>query len=243
MSRRDESGAIAIVVAVLALALMGMAAFVVDVGATYANKRNLQTSADAAALGAAGVFTQQPFRQCADILSSGTSAARVEARSKVTAHRSPLSPGVLSLFTATCEGGALVVRTTVTGTTENTFGKILNSNSDSDYEVFRSAAAVVQAGTTATNLRPLAMCATDLPSGSLPGTVFRLYAPGNGPSPSGSCPIPPTRGNWWTLDCPLEGDDDDGNGNSGGNRTATETRERHNDIMREREESQRMRTV
>lgn len=203
MSRRDESGAIAIVVAVLALALMGMSAFVVDVGAAYANKRQLQTAADAAALGAAGVFAGQPFRQCADMYSNGLTAAQTEATSKVTAHRTELSPGVLTQFAATCEDGDLVVKTTVTATSPNIFGRAVGAQND--YEVFRSAAAVVEAGNTAPKLRPMALCASDLPAASVPGTAFRLYAPGNGLSAPGSCPIPPNPGNWWTLDCPNEG--------------------------------------
>ncbi|HXH77993.1 pilus assembly protein TadG-related protein [Nocardioides sp.] len=202
MRKRDESGAIAVVVAVLTLALMGMSAFVVDVGAAYANKRQLQTSADAAALGAAGVFAEQQFRQCADIRLNGLTAATVEAESKVVAHRSSLSPGVLTSFTALCESGDLVVRTTVSATSPNIFGRVVGSGND--YNIVRSAAAVVEAGNTAPRLRPMALCAADLPAATVPGTAFRLFAPGNGGAAPGSCPIPPNPGNWWTLDCPVE---------------------------------------
>ncbi len=212
MSRRDESGAIAVVVAIMAVALMGMSAFVVDLGAAYSNKRQLQTAADAAALGAAGVFAQQQFRQCADMRSNGLSDAGAEAQAKITANRTSLSPGVLTQFDAVCESGDLVVRTTVTASSPNIFGRVLGAGNN--YEVLRSAAAAVEAGVTGPRLRPLALCAADLPPSAVPGTVFRLYAPGNGMAPAGSCPIPPNAGNWWTLDCPNEGDDD-GNGTSG----------------------------
>jgi hypothetical protein len=211
MNRRDESGAIAVVVAVLALAVMGMAAFVTDVGVAYANKRQLQNAADAAALGAAGVFANEQFRLCADIRSNGLAEAEAEALAKTTSNRTVLSPGVLTQFDATCANGDLTVRTTVTASSPNIFGGVLGR--DGDYEVFRSAAAVVEAGLTGPRLRPLALCAADLPDNAVPGTVFRLYAPGDGLSPAGSCPIPPNPGNWWTLDCPLEGNDD-GHGNS-----------------------------
>lgn len=212
MRRRDESGAIAVVIAVLAIGLIGMAAFVADFGAAYANKRQLQTAADGAALGAAGVFANVPKRTCSDIRTDGLGPAQLEAEAKVTQNRTSLSEsGVLTTFTASCEGKDLVVRTTVTGSSMNVFGKVLGR--DGDYEVFRSAAAVVEAGQVGPRLRPLALCASDLPANSVPGTVFKLFAPGDGLSPAGSCPIPPNPGNWWTLDCPNEGNDD-GHGNS-----------------------------
>lgn len=212
MRRRDESGAIAVVVGVLAVSLIGLVAFVGDVGVAYANKRQMQTSADAAALGAAGVFANQQFRQCADMLSNGLVAAQAEAGAKVTQNKTGLSPdGVLTHFDATCVDGDLQVKTTVSATSPNIFGGVLGD--DGDYTVLRSAAAVVEAGTTGPRLRPLALCASDLPDDAVPGTVFRLYAPGDGLSPAGSCPIPPNPGNWWTLDCPNEGDND-GHGSS-----------------------------
>lgn len=211
MNRRDESGAIAVLVALLAVALIGMSAFVADFGLAYANKRQIQTAADAAALGAAGVFANEQYRQCADIRSNGLAAAQAEAEDKVDGNETTLSSGVLTQFEAACESGDLVVRTTVTASSPSIFGGMFDRTGD--YEVFRSAAAVVEAGMTGPRLRPLALCASDLPANAVPGTVFRLYAPGDGLSPATSCPIPPNPGNWWTLDCPLEGNDD-GHGNS-----------------------------
>jgi hypothetical protein len=190
---------------------MGMSGFVVDVGLAYANKRATQNAADAAALGAAGVFAQQQYRQCADIRSNGLTDAQAEAAAKVASNDMDSAPGSLTLFDAACVDGDLQVRTSVTAPSPNFFGRILGRTTD--YEVLQSAAAVVEAGVTGPRLRPLALCASDLPVGAVPGTVFRLYAPGDGLSPAGSCPIPPNPGNWWTLDCPLE-TNLDGNGNS-----------------------------
>lgn len=48
--RDRESGAVAVVVAILIVALLGFAAISVDVGANFAEKRQLQNGADAAAL-------------------------------------------------------------------------------------------------------------------------------------------------------------------------------------------------
>ena len=46
----DDAGAIALVVAILAVALIGLAAIVVDVGMVFAERRSMQTAADSAAL-------------------------------------------------------------------------------------------------------------------------------------------------------------------------------------------------
>ncbi len=46
----DESGAVAVTVALLTVVLLGFAAISIDIGANYAEKRQLQNGADAAAL-------------------------------------------------------------------------------------------------------------------------------------------------------------------------------------------------
>ena len=50
---RDEHGAVAVIVALLMVALLGCVAFSVDVGAMYSERSQLQNAADAAALGVA----------------------------------------------------------------------------------------------------------------------------------------------------------------------------------------------
>jgi hypothetical protein len=51
--RRDERGAVLIITAILMVVLLGIAAFAVDLGYAYESRRQVQNSADAAALGAA----------------------------------------------------------------------------------------------------------------------------------------------------------------------------------------------
>ena len=204
---RSERGATAVVVGLVAVAILGLSGFVADLGLAYANKRATQTAADAAALGAAGVFAGQPYRSCADMLSYGYSGAQAEATSKVADNDTSSAPGTLAGgLSATCSGGDLVVRASVTASSPNFFGRILGYSPD--YALERSASAAVEAATTGPRLRPLALCASDLPAAAVPGTPFRLYAPGDGLYPPGSCPIPPNPGNWWTLDCPGEHSDD-----------------------------------
>jgi hypothetical protein len=52
-SRRDERGAVVVLMAAFTVVIVGMAALVVDVGALHDEKRQLQNGADAAALGLA----------------------------------------------------------------------------------------------------------------------------------------------------------------------------------------------
>src|SRR5829696_5745979 len=206
-ARKDDSGATAVLIGLIAVILIGMSGFVADFGLAYANKRATQTAADAAALGAASVFAAQPYRSCAEMLSHGNTAAQSEATSKVDANDTSSATGTLNGgLTATCAGGDLVVRASVTASSPNFFGKVLGYNTD--YNLERSATAAVEAATTGPRLRPLALCASDLPAAAVPGTPFRLYAPGNGLAPPGSCPVPPNAGSWWTLDCPGEHSDD-----------------------------------
>lgn len=63
-----ERGAAAIIVAVLMVALMGFAALAVDVGSMYAEKAQLQTGADSAALAIAGDCAKQA---CGDTNTTG----------------------------------------------------------------------------------------------------------------------------------------------------------------------------
>jgi Flp pilus assembly protein TadG len=45
--RHDENGAVAVLVGILAVFLIGLSAFTVDLGAAYVSNRNLQKAADA----------------------------------------------------------------------------------------------------------------------------------------------------------------------------------------------------
>ncbi|WP_442940074.1 pilus assembly protein TadG-related protein [Nocardioides sp. B-3] len=180
MRRRNESGAIAIPVALLAIVIVGLSAFVADFGLAYANKRAMQTAADAAAPGAAGVFANVDKRLCADIRSDGFTDAQTEATSKVAANDTGSSVGAMTLFEAECLDGDLVVRTTVTGPSPNFFGGVFGMTDA--YEVTRSAAAAVEAGTTGPKLRPMALCLSDIPANAQPGTPFKLFALGTPPA-------------------------------------------------------------
>lgn len=60
LETRSDSGAVAVMVAVLMVALLGVAALAIDAGAMYAQRRQLQTAADAAALAGVLALPAQP---------------------------------------------------------------------------------------------------------------------------------------------------------------------------------------
>ena len=73
---RDERGAIAIIVAVSLVALIGMAALVVDAGAVFQERRELQNGADAAALAIAEDCAQD--LTCTDAVAGLTAADYID---------------------------------------------------------------------------------------------------------------------------------------------------------------------
>ena len=82
--RRDERGAVAVVVALMMIVLCICAALVTDFGMAYVNKRQAQTAADAAVLAAGRVIAGQSG-SCADLtantaLMSGANAAADQLR-------------------------------------------------------------------------------------------------------------------------------------------------------------------
>ena len=217
---RNDSGATAILVGLMATVLIGMMAFTVDFGMAYANKRQLQTAADAAALGAAGVFASSQKFACNEVLTDKYGAANTEATTKVTQNAPGTGTAALTTYSATCTDKGIEVAATVTGTSPNFFGKILGKTDD--YQVGRTATAVVEASTGGSGVRPLAICSGDLPSPVLAGTPFYIKLPGEGMAIGGDCPVPPNPGNWWTLDCPDESSDDGSVGNGNGNSALVE---------------------
>lgn len=79
---RDERGAVAIIVAALIAALIGVLALVADVGMLYQQRRQLQTAVDAAALAAAMEVAE----------GRGTTAARTVGTSYVDENRGATAP-------------------------------------------------------------------------------------------------------------------------------------------------------
>jgi hypothetical protein len=62
--RRDDAGVVAIIVAICALLLLGVAALAVDIGREYEVRRQSQSAADLAALAGANYLPRQPVLAC-----------------------------------------------------------------------------------------------------------------------------------------------------------------------------------
>ncbi|MDO7869297.1 pilus assembly protein TadG-related protein [Nocardioides jiangxiensis] len=212
MSReRDEGGAIAIMTALLSVALLVVGAFSVDIGMAYTSRMALQTAADAGALAAAATYAGAAGRSCTDLLGAVPEAtARQTAERYLTANRSALTTTATGTFTARCADGTVRVGFDVQGDTATYLGRLAGAGETLTSSAHATAAVEVAPG--GDGLRPLGICGADVPASAAPGTVWRTYAPGDGLASAASCPLPPTPGNWWTLDCPGENADDGGNG-------------------------------
>jgi hypothetical protein len=194
---------------VLAIFLVGMSAFTADMGVAYSNKRQIQTAADAAALGAAGVYSTVPGATgCSTLLTNGRPAAATEARSKVSANDNDAAPATHE-FLPSCDANTLKVKVNVTTDSQSFFGRLFGRDK---YTVTRSATAVVGvASSVGAGLRPLALCSRDLLTlTSFPTPVMKFEGPseggGSGSGTHQDCPDTMNPGNWWTLRCPSSND-------------------------------------
>jgi hypothetical protein len=205
MSRqaRDDNGAVALLVALLAVILLGLSAFTADFGMAYANRQMLQTSADAAAFGAAGVYSDRPASSgCSTLLSQGQAAAAAEAAAKVAANDNNAAPAS-HVFTPQCVDNTLRIRVTASTNSPSFFGRLFGRN---DYAVNRSATAVVGAASSVgPGTRPLALCSRDLLSlTTFPSAVMKFEGPNSSGTTTSDCPDTSNAGNWWMLRCPGE---------------------------------------
>lgn len=208
---RDEGGAIAVMTALLASVLLVTGAFSVDLGMAYTSRMALQTAADAGALAAAATYAGANGGTCDALLAAvPQTTIRQAADQYLTANRSSLTTGTTGTVSAACKAGSLQVRYDVAGATPTYLGRLAGAGDA--LAASAKATAAVEVAPGGGGLRPLGICGADLPASASPGTVWRTYAPGDGLAPAASCPMPPTPGNWWTLDCPGESDDDGGNG-------------------------------
>ena len=197
-SQGAEHGAVAVTVAVLLVVLVGIGAFTIDFGMSYASTRRLQAASDAAALAAANVFADKPG-SCATILA--TPAWTAEAASAAAAIRADNRPGSTEAgYSATCTTkGSIQVRYTSAGSTPSLLGGIFGHSGP--YDSSRPATAIVSAPSEAVGVRPYAVCGSQLPA-VMPSAVFQMTLPSTGNS---LCPGASSSGNWWSIDCPEVG--------------------------------------
>jgi len=196
---RDERGAVAAMVGLLAVALLVLSGFTVDYGQAFVAKRNLQKAADAGALAAAQKLSRVPGT-CQEIASgSAAAAARETARLAADDYRKrnresylPDSTQLEWQVDCTADNKSLVVRYGVQGATPSLFGPLAGTGNT--ITANRRAEAVLEVAPYAgTAMRPLAMCSTQLTA----GPYVRLDYPTNAPPQCGNA-----AGAWWTVDCP-----------------------------------------
>jgi Flp pilus assembly protein TadG len=155
---QDESGVVLVLVAIMMVAILGMAALAIDVGSFYQAQRQAQAAADAGALAA----SQDLPGSAASALTDGTTYATTNY------------PGATATVSTPYNGSSSQVKVTVNATTPSFFGRIFGIT-----KANVSASAV--AGETASG-SPAAIFAYDDTCGSsnglLLGTNGGLTVPG-----------------------------------------------------------------
>lgn len=203
---REERGAVAILVAILSVFLIGLSAFTVDLGAAYVSNRNLQKAADAGALAAAQTLTKYSGT-CDGVRSN--SAAVTEAHQAAIAMAKKNYPDAswtekTTTWKVSCDPKLKVVNVTFgnAGTTKARFTALFKG--PASVTTNRDSQATVDVATGAgDSVRPLALCSAAV-GNSVPGQFVQIFYPGNGTKSPPQCPKPQSPGNWWTLDCPEE---------------------------------------
>lgn len=197
---RGDAGAVAIIVALLTVLIVGLAAFATDFGLAYASKRNLQKGADAAALAAASEIIKRstPSESCSSIVTryntdgAFRSAVETVADHYAVENRPGAVRGAMSVRCST-DGKRVEVSYESTGTTPRIFGAVYGSG---DYATARSATADLFVPPGTTGLRPYFVCVSDLARLKAGGVVQIRYEKDS--APCGTFP-----GNWYTGNCPL----------------------------------------
>jgi Flp pilus assembly protein TadG len=198
--RRDERGAVAIIVAFLAVVLCLMAGFVVDFGQAYVVKRQMQTAADAGALAAASAYSGYPG-DCPTLLANA--GAKAKAQLEANKYRALNDSSDTSVIRTACVDGMLQVAVDAAGQSPTYFAPLAGGGSQ--IGVQRTATASVSVSPRVPGgLRPLALCAAQMPSPLISGNVVRIDYPGDGHKIFPGCPDTGNPGAWWTLDCPGE---------------------------------------
>jgi hypothetical protein len=196
---RSEGGAAALITVLVTIIMVASLALVVDIGRQYVIKRQLQTSADSAALAAAGVFASIPG-SCADIANS-TLPEYVAARNAAEAAADAQSESNLTGSSAaqdiaiTCPGdGTLVVGYSTELAFQTAFGGALGVV---ELDAGRQAAAQVFVPTAYTGVRPYAICGADYDlMQAAEGTPVGIRYDN---TLTNGCDASP--GNWYGTDC------------------------------------------
>lgn len=197
---RGDGGAVAIIVAMLTIVIVGLAAFATDFGMAYTSKRNLQKGADAAALAAASEIVRRstPTDTCTAISaryqSDATFRTAVQGAADAYAQANRLSATRLEMFVQ-CSTDKKRVEVTYTagGTTPRMLGAVFGAG---DYSTSRTAKSDLFVPPGTTGLRPYFLCVSDLTRLKQGGITQIRYE-------KDSAPCGEFSGNWYTANCPV----------------------------------------
>ncbi len=183
-TRGAENGAVAIMVAVTTVVLVGVVAFVTDFGLAYANKRALQNASDAAALAAARTVTLEAAydQDCseiqadADLRTNAWGVARSYLSENAPGAEAPPEAAPAGFLTCDTATGRLVVNTGIRQDSPAMFGGIFGVES---VPIAQSADAVVGPAGKPPVVRPLAMCQAQMAEmAAQPDVLFtHVYTP------------------------------------------------------------------
>lgn len=201
---KQDDGAVAVMVAILVVVLVGIAAFVTDFGMAYVNKTALQKAADAASLAAAGkaIDNLQAGETCSQFsarVAANTGGIRTTletAADSIATKNNSKSTRVGSLGVAcSSDNKRIEITYSNTGSTATFLGGIFG---ESTVSASRTATSDIFVATSATGLRPYAVCAGDIASMQLAAGTAIPWAKATFPNPGcGSY-----NGNWYTINCP-----------------------------------------
>ena len=158
--QRDERGAIAVMVGILAVVMVGILAFVADFGVVYASQRKLQNASDAAVLAAGRriIAESSPGQTCAQMIAN-PSVTQADARAAFTENADGSATLLGNAVTITCTDavmpGRVVVSANASQTSPAIFGGIYDQD---DYQLAKSAKSVVGPAGRLMGVRPFAVC-------------------------------------------------------------------------------------
>ena len=203
----EDSGAVVVLVAILAVFLIGLSAFTVDLGSAYVSNRNLQKAADAGALAGAQALTKYPGT-CNSVASDSTAvtAAHQAAIAMAKKNYPHASWAEDASWAVKCDPKLKVLLVTFgnSGTTQARFTGVFGGANEVTTKRGSEATVDVAPG-TADGVRPLALCSASFDPTYMDrtGDFVRIHFPGAGRVPPESCNVN-LSGNWWLTDCPGE---------------------------------------
>jgi Flp pilus assembly protein TadG len=193
---RDETGAVAIMVALLSAFLLVLASFTVDIGLAYTYKRQAQTAADSAVLAAASLYVDSKVT-CGSLDDNpGLNADAKKLADEMLQKNLPGATGID--WDVSCNNPDAELRVSYTATYDSplTFGRIVSS---SDHVTVGTPAAATfdRAVRGESGMRPWPICSNSFDVDS--GEVTQIVT---GVKLNEGCPGMQVEGTWGRYACP-----------------------------------------